>query len=106
MNIIAAVDSLGGIGLNGNQLYRIPEDLKYFRQMTYGKVVVMGHSTLKALPNARPLAGRTNIVLTRNADLKIDNCIICHSLHELGQAIASYKTDDVLISLLFPSKLC
>ncbi len=97
MNMIAAVDSLGGIGLNGNLLYRIPEDLRYFKQLTYGKAVVMGHSTFKALPNARPLAGRTNIVLTRNADLKIDNCIVCPSLDDLGQAIAPYDGDDVFV---------
>ncbi len=97
MNMIAAVDNLGGIGMNGNMLYHIPEDLRYFKQMTYGKVVVMGRSTLKSLPGAGPLAGRTNIVLTRNMDLMAGNFILCHSLNDLGQAIAPYDGDDVFV---------
>ncbi len=97
MNIIAAVDNLGGIGIHGNLLYRIPEDMRYFQQMTYGKVVVMGHSTLKALPGASPLAGRENIVLTRKADFTVDNCIICHTLYDLFLAVAPYPSDDVFV---------
>lgn len=97
MNMIAAIDSLGGIGMNGNMLYHIPEDLRYFKQMTYGKVVVMGHSTLKSLPGAGPLAGRTNIVLTRNTELAADNCIICHSLNDLWKILTPYDSDNVFV---------
>jgi dihydrofolate reductase len=97
MNMIAAVDSLGGIGMNGNMLYRIPEDLRYFKQMTYGKVVVMGHGTLKSLPDAIPLAGRTNIVLTGNTDLSVNDCILCHSLNDLRKATSPYESDDVFV---------
>ncbi len=97
MNMIAAVDSLCGIGINGNMLYHIPEDLRFFKQMTYGKVVVMGHSTLKSLPGASPLAGRTNIVLTGSTEFTADNCILCHSLNDLWQAIAPYDGDDVFV---------
>ena len=97
MNLIAAVDSLGGIGINGNMLYNIPEDLRYFKQMTYGKVVVMGHNTLQSLPHACPLAGRTNIVLTNITDLTADNCIFCNSLNDLWQMIAPYDGNDVFV---------
>ena len=97
MNLIAAVDSNNGIGIDGNLLYRIPEDLRYFKQMTYGKVVVMGHSTLKAMPGGRPLPGRINIVLTRTPGLKIEGCTVCASLAELWQAISAYNTEDVFV---------
>ena len=97
MNLIVAIDRGNGIGRQGNLLYKIPADLRYFKQMTMGKVVVMGHSTLKALPGARPLPGRENIVLTRSADTMINGCTICHSLKELFDVIAAYKSDDVFI---------
>ena len=97
MNLIVAVDNGNGIGRQGNLLYRIPEDMRYFKQMTLGKAVVMGHSTLKALPGAGPLPGRRNIVLTRSADTVIQGCTVCQSLRELFEAIAPLKSDDVFV---------
>ena len=97
MNLIVAIDKENGIGLHGDQLYRIPEDLKYFQKMTIGKVVVMGHSTLKALPGAGPLPGRGNIVLTSRENVTIDGCIVCRSLRELFESIAPYESGDVFV---------
>ena len=64
MNLIAAVDNNWAIGKNNQLLVRIPMDQKFFREMTTGKVVVMGRKTLESFPNSRPLKNRTNIVLT------------------------------------------
>ncbi len=97
MNLIVAVDMENGIGLHGELLYRIPEDQKYFKRMTMGKAIVMGHSTLKALPGAAPLKGRKNIVLTRSADMMIEGCTVCHDLHEVFEAIAPYESNDVFV---------
>ncbi len=97
MNLIVAIDEKNGIGLKGNLLYKLPDDLKYFKQMTLGKVVIMGHSTLKALPGAKPLPGRTNIVLTRNQDIDAEGVIVCHTLAALFQTIAPYSSDDVFV---------
>ena len=55
MKIIVAVDKNWGIGKNGNLLFNIPEDMKFFRETTTDKVVIMGHNTLKSLPNGKPL---------------------------------------------------
>ena len=66
MNLIAAVDNNWAIGKNNQLLVRIPMDQKFFREMTTGKVVVMGRKTLESFPNSRPLKNRTNIVLTHN----------------------------------------
>jgi len=75
MNIIAAVQSEGnGIGINNDLLYRIPDDIKYFREMTLNKIVVMGYNTFKSL-NCKPLSNRANIVLTS----KITDEIICNN---------------------------
>ena len=55
MNLIAAVDNNWAIGKNNQLLVRIPMDQKFFREMTTGKVVVMGRKTLESFPNSRPL---------------------------------------------------
>ena len=66
MNIIVAVDKNWGIGYENKLLTSIPEDMKFFRETTTGKVVVMGRKTLESFPNGLPLKNRTNIVLTRS----------------------------------------
>lgn len=66
MNLIAAVDKNWAIGKNNELLVSIPNDMKMFRQMTTGKVVVMGRKTLESFPNGLPLKNRVNIVLTKN----------------------------------------
>lgn len=64
MNLIVAVDKNWGIGYQNKLLNSIPEDMKYFRETTTGKVVVMGRKTLESFPNGLPLKNRTNIVIT------------------------------------------
>lgn len=66
MNIIVAVDKNYGIGLNGGLLFNIPEDMAYFRTMTWGKTVIMGRKTLESLPGGKPLKDRRNIVFSRD----------------------------------------
>ena len=66
MNIIAAVDKHWAIGNRGKLLVTIPDDQKLFREETKGKVIVMGRKTLESLPAGQPLAGRKNVVLTRD----------------------------------------
>ena len=66
MNLIAAADEAWGIGKDGGLLAHLPGDMKYFRETTQGKVVVMGRKTLESFPGGKPLKNRINIVLTRN----------------------------------------
>jgi len=97
MNLIAAVDLNWGIGYNNKLLERIPEDMKYFKQKTKGKVIVMGRTTFESLPNSNPLEQRINIVLTKNKNYKCDNVILCYSLDELLKKLKSYNEEDVFI---------
>ena len=69
MNLIVNADKNWGIGKNNELLVHIPNDMKMFRQMTTGKVVVMGRKTLESFPNGMPLPKRTNIVLTHDKDI-------------------------------------
>ena len=66
MNLIVAVDRNWAIGKDNKLLVSIPDDMKFFRDTTTGKVVVMGRKTLESFPNGKPLKNRVNIVLTRD----------------------------------------
>ncbi|MCI7790343.1 MAG: dihydrofolate reductase [Lachnospiraceae bacterium] len=97
MNIIVAADRNWGIGKNNSLLVQIPRDQKMFREMTTGKVVVMGRKTLESLPQKQPLANRTNIVLSENPKFKIKGAIVVHSMDELMEELKKYDDDDIYI---------
>ena len=97
MNAIVAVDNHWAIGNKGSVLVRIPMDQKYFRQMTIGKVVVLGRKTLATFPNGLPLPGRTNIIMSRNQNLKVKGATVVHSLEELMEELKQYASEDVFV---------
>ena len=83
MNAIVAADKNWAIGYKNKLLVSIPADMKFFRQMTGGKVVVMGRKTLESFPNGLPLKNRTNIVLTGNPNYHVKDAVIVHTTEEL-----------------------
>lgn len=97
MNLIAAVDENWAIGKNNQLLVRIPADQKFFREMTTGRVVVMGRKTLESFPNGQPLKNRTNIVLTHNKDYDVKDAVVVHSMDELHEELKKYDSDDVFV---------
>ncbi|MCH5253305.1 MAG: dihydrofolate reductase [Lachnospiraceae bacterium] len=97
MKLIVAVDSHWAIGLKGGLLVRIPNDHKNFRQETLGKVVVLGRKTLETFPQGVPLAGRTNIILSRDPDYQVKDAIVVHSLEELLNVLKEYEDDKIYI---------
>jgi len=97
MNLIAAVDNNWGIGSRRKLLVRIPADQKLFREETLGKVVVLGHNTLSTFPQGMPLAGRTNIILSRNHSLQIKGAKVVHSIEKLLQMLRAYDSNDVYV---------
>lgn len=97
MKTIVAVDNNWGIGKEGCLLCHIPGDLKYFKEKTRGKVVVMGRSTFNSLPGKKPLADRVNIVLSRNPEFRPEGCIKCQSMGELFKVLENYDMEDVFI---------
>jgi len=97
MNLIAAVDLNWGIGFNCELLERIPADMKYFKNKTVGKIIVMGRSTFESLPNRKPLEQRVNIVLTKNKNYKCEGVILCYSLEQLFTELKKYNQEDIFI---------
>lgn len=97
MNLIANVDNNWAIGKNNQLLVRIPADMKFFRETTTGKVVVMGRRTLESFPTGQPLKNRTNIVLTHDESYQVKDAIVVHSMEELQEELKKYPSDDIFI---------
>ncbi len=97
MNLIVAVDNNWGIGKGGTQTLVIPEDRRHFRELTDGSTVIVGRRTLLDFPGGQPLPGRNNIVLSRNADLKIDGATVARSLDDLFKLIEDLPPNKVFV---------
>lgn len=97
MRAIVAVDENWGIGRDGALLIHLPEDMKFFRTTTKGKVVIMGRKTLQSFPDGKPLKNRTNIVLTGDAGFRAEGAVICHTIIEVKKMLESYPADEVYV---------
>jgi dihydrofolate reductase len=71
--------------------------MKFFRQETMGKVVVMGRKTLESFPQGQPLAQRVNIVLTTDVNYQVKGAEVVHSIEELQEELAKYNSEDIYI---------
>lgn len=97
MIAILSADQNWGIGLKGELLVRIPNDMKNFRKLTTGNVIVMGRKTLESFPNGAVLPNRVNIVLTRNQDYQAKGAVIVHSEEELVEELKNYPDKQVYV---------
>lgn len=97
MNLIVCADRKWAIGNSNKLLVSIPKDMKSFREMTTGKVIVLGRKTLATFPGERPLPSRTNIIMSRDKNYKVDGAIVVHSTEELLEEVKKYDTNDVYI---------
>lgn len=97
MNMIVAADKNWAIGNRGELLITIPNDHKHFREETTGKIVVLGRKTLLTFPQGLPLKNRTNIILSTNPYYRAEDAVVAHSLKELLDVLARYKSEDIYI---------
>lgn len=97
MNLIAAVDKNWAIGKENKLLVSIPADMKFFRETTVGKVVVMGRKTLESFPNGLPLKDRVNIVLTSNPTYDGKGAVVVHSREEAEEELKKYNSEDIYV---------
>lgn len=95
MQAIVAVDENWAIGNKGNLLVKIPADMKRFREITTGGVVVLGRKTIETFPAGKPLPNRTNIILSRNKDYQVDDTIVAHDVKDVLTAIKDFDKDTV-----------
>jgi dihydrofolate reductase len=91
ISIVAAMSRNRVIGMGGAIPWKIPEDLRRFRELTLGHAVIMGRKTFESI--GRPLAGRRNIVVTHQENYSREGIVTVHSLAE---AIESSGQDEEL----------
>ncbi|WP_400190336.1 dihydrofolate reductase [Hymenobacter sp. B81] len=88
--LVVAVAENGVIGRDNQLPWHLPADLKHFKQLTTGHPIVMGRRTFESI--GRPLPGRRNIVVTRQADWQAEGCEVVHSV--LGALELARQYDD------------
>ena len=98
MNLIVNADKNWGIGKKNSLLIRIPEDMKFFRRMTKGNVIVLGRRTLESFPGGVALPERTNIVLSKKPDLKAQGAVLVHDIDSLFEELKKYDDDRVFVA--------
>ena len=96
MKAILHADRKWGIGKNNSLMFRIPEDMKFFKKTTTGNVVVMGYNTLKSFPGGKPLKDRVNIVLSATP-FECEDCTVVMSLEELFEELKKYDPEKVFV---------
>ena len=79
MNIIVNADQNWAIGNKGNLLFPLSQDLKRFKALTTGKIIVMGRKTLQSLPDGKPLSNRINVVLSRKRAFETKGAVVFSS---------------------------
>jgi dihydrofolate reductase len=80
ISLIAAIGRHRELGLNNDLIWKIPEDLKHFKNVTSRHTVIMGQKTYESI--GKPLPDRRNIILSRDSNFEANGCEICHSIEE------------------------
>lgn len=94
---IAAVSTNGIIGQDNRLPWRIPEDVARYKQLTMGKTIVMGRKTWESIPEKyRPLPGRKNVVITRNASYQVPEGV--EIFHTLEEALSAHASEEIIIN--------
>lgn len=91
LNAIACIDLVSGIGKDGSLLFSIPDDMKRFRKLTEGGIVIMGRKTFDSLPKGE-LPNRENLVLT-SREMKSEKSNV-KFLHTVDQILGYCKGKD------------
>ena len=84
ISLIVAIGKNRVIGKNNSLPWKLPADMKRFKELTLGKAVIMGRKTFESI--GKPLHNRTNIILTHDKNYKAKDCIVVHSVDEALKA--------------------
>ncbi|GAB4092359.1 dihydrofolate reductase [Flaviaesturariibacter terrae] len=95
LSLLVAADEGNVIGKNNELPWRLPDDLKYFKNLTWGMPILMGRKTFESI--GKPLPGRHSIVITRNPEWKHDGVETVHSLEAALEAAAKRSVNELFI---------
>src|ERR1700749_1788717 len=98
LSIIVAASENNAIGKNNQMLWNLPEDMRFFKNTTWGSPVIMGRKTFEALGN-KPLGGRFNIIISRNPKIeeKFPDVQIAGSLQEAIELAKKMEAKEAFI---------
>jgi dihydrofolate reductase len=94
--MIAAMTENRVLGKNNEMIWSLPKDLKHFKNMTMGHPIIIGRKTFESFKKHLP--GRTNIVITRNPDYHLDECVVVHSLDTALEEAKKYYDETIFIA--------
>lgn len=98
VSLIAAHARNRAIGKNNDLPWRLPNDMRYFMETTQGHCVIMGRKNYESLPHKyRPLANRTNIVVTRQSNFEALGCVVVHSFADALQEAKQRNETEVFV---------
>ncbi len=81
LSLIVALDRNGLIGAGAALPWRLPADLRYFKERTMGRTIIMGRKTCASI--GRPLPGRRNVVLSGNRDFRPEGFVVCATMDDV-----------------------
>ena len=96
ISLIVAASENNAIGKSNAMLWHLPEDLKFFKNTTWGMPIIMGRKTFEAV--GKPLPGRTNIIVTTNPDWKAENTISTVSIDDAIEAANETNAKEIFIT--------
>jgi len=94
ISMIAAMTDARVIGIENRLPWKLPNDMKWFRQHTLGKPIIMGRKTFESF-GSKPLPDRTNIIITRDESYHANGSVVVHSIEEALQAAG--EVNEVMI---------
>ncbi len=95
ISAILAVSNNGVIGIDNQLPWKLSDDLKFFKKTTLDSYIIMGRKSYDSI--GRPLPKRTNIIISRNKNLKIEGCIVVHSIQEAIDFALSNNQKEIFI---------
>jgi len=95
ISLIAALGKNRELGKDNKLLWHIPEDMKRFKHLTTGHVVIMGRKTYESIGKALP--NRINIIITQNTTYHAPHCLITHSLDEAIRIAKEKENEEIFV---------
>jgi len=95
LSLLVAADENNVIGKNNLLPWHLPNDLKYFKNLTWAMPIVMGRKTFESI--GKPLPGRNSIVISRNTDWQYEGVASVHTIKEAIQKAKSFKVKEVFV---------
>ncbi|MFT3683093.1 MAG: dihydrofolate reductase [Ferruginibacter sp.] len=95
ISLLVAAAENNAIGKNNQLLWHLPNDMKFFKNTTWGMPVIMGRKTFESV--GKPLPGRTNIVITRQADWQADNVVTATGITDAIKKAAATNAKEAFV---------